>query len=272
MASDVNLAGMDPELEAFIALFPQGDLSDPVTARKNLAALAARAPVPDTTGMEIENRMVPANPNVPVRIYRPYRAQGAIVWLHGGGFVMGDLETGHPWAVRIADGSQALVGVGGLPPGPRAAVPSRPGRCLRRTDLDGRTRRRTGHRPGEDCGQALNDDIGQPFKIRGQREGGGRCDIGAGLLTNPAAPRRRRGRGGGAPLRSPSFPGPRQEYQASIMFTSQGALEGNSPVPGQRHPRDPPAIRPEDFRSVDLAPLRSTNRHGHVPCPTEAER
>ena len=59
--------------------------------------------------MEIEDRTVPADPDVPVRIYRPHRAQGAIVWLHGGGFVMGDLETEHPWAIRVADGSGAVV-------------------------------------------------------------------------------------------------------------------------------------------------------------------
>ncbi|WP_420823929.1 hypothetical protein [Streptomyces roseifaciens] len=32
---------MDPELEAFIPMFPRADLTDPVTERKNLAALAA---------------------------------------------------------------------------------------------------------------------------------------------------------------------------------------------------------------------------------------
>ena len=100
---------IDPELEAFIASFPPADLADPVTARRNLAQLAAAAPAPDTTGMEIEDRTVPADPDVAVRIYRPDQAQGCIVWLHGGGFVMGDLETEHPWAVRIADGSRAVV-------------------------------------------------------------------------------------------------------------------------------------------------------------------
>jgi acetyl esterase/lipase len=59
--------------------------------------------------MEIEDRTVPADPDVPVRLYRPHRAQGAIVWLHGGGFVMGDLETEHPWAIRVANGSGAVV-------------------------------------------------------------------------------------------------------------------------------------------------------------------
>jgi acetyl esterase len=98
---------MDTELEAFIPLFPPADLSDPVTARKNLAELTRTAP--DTTNLEIEDRMVPADPDVAVRIYRPQRAQGAVVWLHGGGFVMGDLETEHPWAARVADGSGAVV-------------------------------------------------------------------------------------------------------------------------------------------------------------------
>jgi acetyl esterase len=101
---------MDPELEAFIPLFPSADLTDPVTARKALAELATSAvPAPDTTDMEVEDCTVPANPDVPVRIYRPYRAQGAIVWMHGGGWVMGDLDTEHPWAARLASDSGALV-------------------------------------------------------------------------------------------------------------------------------------------------------------------
>jgi acetyl esterase len=100
---------MDPELDAFIPLFPPADLTDPVTARKHLAALAAAVPAPDTTGMEIEDRTVPADPEVAVRIYRPHRAQGAVVWLRGGGFVMGDLDTEHPWAARLADGADAVV-------------------------------------------------------------------------------------------------------------------------------------------------------------------
>jgi acetyl esterase/lipase len=103
------MAGMDPELEAFIPLFPPADLTDPVTERKHLAELAAAVPAPATAGMEIQDRTVPADPDVAVRIYRPHRAQGAIVWLHGGGFVMGDLETEHPWAVRVANGSGAVV-------------------------------------------------------------------------------------------------------------------------------------------------------------------
>jgi acetyl esterase len=109
------MVGMDPELEAFIPLFPKADLSDPVTSRERFAGLAAAVPPPDTSNLMVEDRVVPADPpasihDVPVRIYRPHGAPGgAIVWMHGGGFVMGDLDTEHPWAARLADGSGVTV-------------------------------------------------------------------------------------------------------------------------------------------------------------------
>ncbi|MET9643442.1 alpha/beta hydrolase [Streptomyces syringium] len=101
---------MDPELEAFIPFLPDLDLNDPVTARKDFAERAAATPAPDTSNMEVEDRIVPADPDVAVRIYRPYQAaQGAIVWMHGGGGVFGNLDTEHPWAARTADLSGAVV-------------------------------------------------------------------------------------------------------------------------------------------------------------------
>lgn len=103
------MSGMDPELEAFIPLFPRADLTDPVAERKNFAALAAAVPAPDTSGMEVEDHLVPGDPDVPVRVYTPHQARGAVVWLHGGGFVMGDLDTEHPWAARLAAGSGVVV-------------------------------------------------------------------------------------------------------------------------------------------------------------------
>ncbi|MFG2910176.1 alpha/beta hydrolase [Kitasatospora sp. NPDC048286] len=106
---------MDPELEAFIPLFPRTDLADPVAARGRFSELAAAVPAPDTTDLDVEDRTVPADPAVPVRIYRPRRAhpvkrgQAALIWLHGGGFVIGDLDTEHPWATLIANGSGVTV-------------------------------------------------------------------------------------------------------------------------------------------------------------------
>ncbi|MFK0258489.1 alpha/beta hydrolase [Streptomyces sp. NPDC090445] len=106
---------MDPELEPFIPFLPRTDLNDPVATRKTVAALVAVSAAPDTSRMDVEDRTVPADPDVAVRIYRPHPSRarqggaGAVVWLHGGGFVFGDLDTEHPWAARLADGSGAVV-------------------------------------------------------------------------------------------------------------------------------------------------------------------
>lgn len=100
---------MDPELEAFIPLLPKIDPSDPVAARKIYAELALVGPAPDTTDIEIEDRMVPGDPDVPLRIYRPPYAQGAVVWMHGGGWVMGNLDSEHKGATLVAEGSGAVV-------------------------------------------------------------------------------------------------------------------------------------------------------------------
>lgn len=64
---------MDPELEAFLSLFPRPSLTDPLAARESFADLASAAPAADVSGMEIEDRTVPAEPPVPVRIYAPSR-------------------------------------------------------------------------------------------------------------------------------------------------------------------------------------------------------
>ncbi len=108
-APTASIVVMDPELEAFIPLIPKADLTDPVTERRNFAELATAIPVPAVADMEIEDRTVPADPEVAVRIYRPHRARGAVIWMHGGGFVMGDVDTEHPWATRLADASGVVV-------------------------------------------------------------------------------------------------------------------------------------------------------------------
>ncbi len=100
---------MDPELEAFVPLFPRIDLTDPPAARKLYSELAAGKPPADTAGMEIEDLVVPADPDVPVRIYRPQRALGAVIWLHGGAWVMGGLDSDAPFAGRIAEAADAVV-------------------------------------------------------------------------------------------------------------------------------------------------------------------
>lgn len=100
---------MDPELEAFIPLFPQVDRGDVTAARKLYADLAASKPPAIVPGMTVEDRIVPGEVDVPIRLYRPQQSRGAVIWLHGGGWMMGDLDTERPFASRVAESSGALV-------------------------------------------------------------------------------------------------------------------------------------------------------------------
>ena len=62
----------------------------------------------------IDNRVVPGPAgDIPVRIYVPHGApptpRPALVWLHGGGFVIGDLDTAESAATALADATKAVV-------------------------------------------------------------------------------------------------------------------------------------------------------------------
>ncbi len=92
----------DPELQSLLEFLPDTSLglSDPVTARTGFLELIAllNADI-DRRGIAIENRHVPgpaAAPDVPVRIYSPEgldHAVPGILHIHGGGFVIGDLDS-----------------------------------------------------------------------------------------------------------------------------------------------------------------------------------
>ena len=148
---ETRTVAMDAELEPFVPMFPTGNLSDPVTARRELAQLAAAAPAIDTAALEIEDHVVSADPDVAVRTYRPHDAHGgAIVWMHGGGFVMGDLDTEHPWAARIAGGLTGDGRLGRVPPGTRASLPGCAARRPCGSRVDSRARRRPRRRSNAD--------------------------------------------------------------------------------------------------------------------------
>jgi acetyl esterase len=98
----------DPEIAAAIPLLPadQQD-ADVQTWRQRTAELFAGMPPVDTTGVTIEDRLVPGavgDPQVPIRIYRPTGnyTPAAIYDVHGGGFTVGDLEMNHRTNVTLA--------------------------------------------------------------------------------------------------------------------------------------------------------------------------
>lgn len=78
--------------------------------RRRIAALAPPPALPDIHA--VEDRTVPGPAgDIPIRIYRP-RGGGdlpALVWLHGGAFVLGDLEMSDIPARLMAAGGECLV-------------------------------------------------------------------------------------------------------------------------------------------------------------------
>ena len=114
---------MDPELAGMVDLLPKMDLLDPVAARQAFEDIivAIKIEIPGIETLDIEDRMVPGfegDPDVSVRIYRPKRRAQAgetaarapgVVMIHGGGFVIGSVETEHGGAAAMAIDSGAVV-------------------------------------------------------------------------------------------------------------------------------------------------------------------
>jgi acetyl esterase/lipase len=97
----------DPEIAEMIPLLPTWDGDDLAAMRTAMSEMIAQLPVPDTTGLRIEDRQIPGrdgDPAVTVRIYRPEHltAPAGIYSVHGGGFIAGDLETEHASNVTLA--------------------------------------------------------------------------------------------------------------------------------------------------------------------------
>ena len=74
----------------------------------------------------VEDMLVPADPPVPIRLYRPtaVRPAPAILFCHGGGFVWGSLETHDGLCRRIATRTGALVFAVGYRLSPEAPFPA----------------------------------------------------------------------------------------------------------------------------------------------------
>jgi acetyl esterase len=107
----------DPELVSFVEMLPQNDLTDLESARANIVTLVEpfNAGV-DTTGVAISDHEVPGaegGPPVAVRVYAPdvptVDARPALLDIHGGGFVVGNMAMEHAFGVQVAKELGAVV-------------------------------------------------------------------------------------------------------------------------------------------------------------------
>ena len=106
----------DPELAELVAGIPLGSIENVAEARANIAEMSRAGSVGfDLTGVAVADRTIPGPagaPDVPVRIYRPEAADPlvpALLYLHGGGFVLGSIETEHAGAASLARALRSVV-------------------------------------------------------------------------------------------------------------------------------------------------------------------
>ena len=104
----------DPELAAVIEFLPAMPFTDPQAARAGMNELiAGMLSDLDEDGVDLENRHIAgANGIVPVRIYRPQavsEASAALVYIHGGGFVVGDLDSEHAGVTALCRDLDILI-------------------------------------------------------------------------------------------------------------------------------------------------------------------
>jgi acetyl esterase/lipase len=113
---------MDPELveplEGVLAAMGGGlNLSDLAGTRAMVSGMIAaiKAEAPKIEGVDVAERRVPGfkgDPEVTVRIYRPTgrsEALPALLWIHAGGWVLGDLELEDLMAAQMAKDVQCVV-------------------------------------------------------------------------------------------------------------------------------------------------------------------
>lgn len=112
---------LDPEsqvpLAALLEAMPGGfnAIPDIVARRAAVTEMLASVEVPDNPGVVKEDRTVPGPdgaPDVAVRIYRPVRASGGapgMLFIHGGGMVLGSVAGEDPTATMLCDALGAVV-------------------------------------------------------------------------------------------------------------------------------------------------------------------
>lgn len=107
---------LHPEAAAFLRLraemgYPRLETLDPAEARRELKRLRP-APARQESVAQVEDRAIsgPAGA-LPVRIYRPVAGTSlpVLVWFHGGGWVLGDLDDADPVCRALANAAGCMV-------------------------------------------------------------------------------------------------------------------------------------------------------------------
>lgn len=101
---------IDPELSVWLPMIPEGNFADVASTRANMSEMVAQRPrYQPKNPVDVRALRIPGPdgaPEVAVRVYTPAEQPGplgALVYIHGGGFAIGDLDTAEMSALHIAD-------------------------------------------------------------------------------------------------------------------------------------------------------------------------
>lgn len=117
-----------------LALLPELDFADPAAVRRTMKRLIERTAAAGLRTMhdpavEVSDCRAQWSHGkaVPVRLYRPRERRmpgGAVVYFHGGAFVLGDLELEHPRCLEMARSTASMVIAADYRLAPEAAFPA----------------------------------------------------------------------------------------------------------------------------------------------------
>lgn len=124
---------LHPQVQEYLTRLAAANFGDlhtftPERAREGMRRMIAMLPAPEPVE-SIEDRVVSTSVgDVPVRIYRPgsTRSLPITVFLHGGGFMLGDLDTHDGLARALANESSSLVVSVDYPRAPEHKFPAAP--------------------------------------------------------------------------------------------------------------------------------------------------
>ena len=103
---------IDPELAAAVHMLPEVDLTDLPAIRELMDEYVREEAEVDETGVTVTERQTARadGTDLALRVYRPDdAAPAAILAVHGGGFVIGSIDTDHARNVRLARSTGAVV-------------------------------------------------------------------------------------------------------------------------------------------------------------------
>ncbi len=130
---------VDPQMKALLDfLNAQGPLflraETPEQARAKMQALMENRPTPVAEVYRVEDRTItgPAGNTIPIRIYTPEARTplGVLVFFHGGGWVLGDLESHDGLCRDLTNGAGCVVVSVGYRLAPEHKFPAAPEDCF----------------------------------------------------------------------------------------------------------------------------------------------